>query len=158
CLNVSGASASAGAQIIQWPCQGGDNELWSFDDAFVGPAQPARVVSVASGMCADVSGESTADGASAIAWPCKVAPANNQSCALQRSGAGSQLVAQHSQKCLAVGAASTTDGAAVVQAPCQATTSQTWQTQPAASGGFQLVNANSGKCLDVAGGSGGVGV
>lgn len=62
CMDVMGASTSAGTQVIQWPCTGNRNQRWTFNGS--------AVVSVNSGMCLDVSGASTADGAPLIQWPC----------------------------------------------------------------------------------------
>ncbi|WP_055715974.1 RICIN domain-containing protein [Streptomyces torulosus] len=45
------------------------------------------------------------------------------------------------------------DGARVVQATADGRTSQQWQLRPQTGGAFAVVNRNSGKVLDVSGGS-----
>ncbi|WP_079087450.1 RICIN domain-containing protein [Streptomyces scabiei] len=62
CLDVKGASTSAEAEVIQWPCNGNNNQRWTFSDS--------AVISVRSGMCLDVPGGSTGDGTALIQWPC----------------------------------------------------------------------------------------
>lgn len=61
---------------------------------------------------------------------------------------GLALRASHSGLCLAVPAGNSADGAPVTQQPCTGAAEQTWQVQ-AGNGGRALVNAASGKCLDL---------
>jgi len=67
-LNVSGASLTNGAPIIQWPYSSGTpyNDDWqivSTDSGFV------KILNRNSGQALNVSGNSTSDGAPIIQWP-----------------------------------------------------------------------------------------
>lgn len=67
------------------------------------------------------------------------------------------LAARHSGKLLDVYNASTADGADVVQWAANGQTNQRWRFQDAGGGYYTVVSANSGKCLDVYGGTGATG-
>ncbi|MHC3474465.1 RICIN domain-containing protein [Streptomyces sp. 7R007] len=62
CMDVRGASASAGEPVIQWPCSGRPNQRWTFNGS--------AITSVNSGLCLDVYGGSSGDDAPLIQWPC----------------------------------------------------------------------------------------
>ena len=64
------------------------------------------------------------------------------------------LAARHSGKLLDVYNASTADGANVVQWAANGQTNQRWRFQDAGGGYSTVVSVNSGKCLDVYGGTG----
>jgi alpha-galactosidase len=64
------------------------------------------------------------------------------------------LTARHSGKLLDVYNASTADGADVVQWAANGQTNQRWRFQDAGGGYNTVVSVNSGKCLDVYGGTG----
>ncbi|BCB90743.1 RICIN domain-containing protein [Phytohabitans suffuscus] len=64
------------------------------------------------------------------------------------------FTARHSGKLLDVYNASTVDGADVVQWAANGQANQRWRVQDAGGGYSTVVSANSGKCLDVYGGSG----
>ncbi len=63
------------------------------------------------------------------------------------------LTARHSGKLLDVYNASTADGANVVQWAANGQTNQRWQLRDAGGGYYNVVSLNSGKCLDVYGGT-----
>jgi hypothetical protein len=65
-VDVYGASTAAGAQVIQWPANGGLNQQWQFVDVGGGSF---KIVSVNSGLVLDVYGASTQAGAAVIQWP-----------------------------------------------------------------------------------------
>jgi hypothetical protein len=67
------------------------------------------------------------------------------------------LTARHSGKLADVFNASTADGANVVQWAANGQTNQQWRFVDLGGGFFQVVSANSGKCLDVFGGTGATG-
>jgi len=67
------------------------------------------------------------------------------------------LTARHSGKLLDVFNASTADGANVVQWAANGQTNQRWRFTDVGGGWFTVVSVNSGKCLDVFGGSGATG-
>lgn len=67
------------------------------------------------------------------------------------------LTARHSGKLLDVFDASVTDGANVVQWSANGQANQRWRVQAVGDGYHQIVSVNSGKCLDVYGGTGATG-
>lgn len=109
CLDVSGAVQANGAAVMQWECNGGDNQLWELIP--VGDAY--RVVAKHSGRCLDVSEASHSDGAAIIQWDCN--GGQNQLWRLVPADRGFQVVAKHSGKPLNIVADSQTNGAGAVQ-------------------------------------------
>ncbi len=71
CLNVSGASRSDGAGIIQWTCDGAANEQFSFTPTTDGYG---RIVNKNSGKCLDVSGGNASSGAAIVQNTCSSSP------------------------------------------------------------------------------------
>ncbi|MER7756920.1 RICIN domain-containing protein [Kitasatospora sp. NPDC097643] len=112
-LDVSGASASAGAAAIQWPSTGGANQKWKLtrvaDNVYT-------LASVNSGLCLDVPGYSTATGVHLQQWTCN--GGTNQQWALDLTGSptGSTYVLVNVGSGLTMGTGgSTAQGAAVDQ-------------------------------------------
>ena len=62
CLDVSGASTTAGAQIHIWDCHGGTNQRWT--------RTAAGELRVYGDRCLDVNGNGTADGTKIQIWTC----------------------------------------------------------------------------------------
>ncbi|MFD0148375.1 RICIN domain-containing protein [Streptomyces sp. NPDC055721] len=66
CLGTQGGSTAKGAMVIQWECNGNDDQKW----------KPENVDSVSfkfrnkSGLCLGIWGGNTAPGAQAIMWDC----------------------------------------------------------------------------------------
>jgi ricin-type beta-trefoil lectin protein/cellulase (glycosyl hydrolase family 5) len=89
CLSVAGASLSAGAGLVQWPCNGGDNQEWLVSSFSGGLTLTARH----SGLCLAVEGASTAEGARILQTSCITfpPPAWVASSSSLPSGAGSNL-------------------------------------------------------------------
>ena len=115
-----------------------------------------QFVNYNSGKCLDVTGRSTANGAVLQQWTClSGSSASNQGWAFipaARSGYYT-VVNLNSNKCLDVTDRSTANGAIIQQYTCNGGTNQEWyprvaQNNPAATI-YNLVNLNSGKCLDV---------
>lgn len=133
---------------------------------------PITIRAVHSRKCLDVTGGVGAlgDGVRVQQWQCLGTAQTNQQWYLTPSGDGSTyyVTARHSGKCLDVtgGTGSTANGIPVQQWKClgYGQSNQRWRLYPSADGGMTiyLVAANSGKCLDVTGGTGaladGVGV
>jgi hypothetical protein len=65
CLDIEYAIAADGSNVIQWPCNGGINQRWSYDDnsGLIRSMQDPR-------YCLDNSG-SYHDGANITIWSCK---------------------------------------------------------------------------------------
>ena len=125
CLDVPGWSLTDGVPVIQWTCNGGDNQTWRLEAASDGYS---HLVARHSGKCLDVSGLSTEDGAEIIQWPCH--SGENQQWRVELGTEGYQLVARHSGKCLDVAGGSTNDGGSVIQWSCHGGANQTWLLRP----------------------------
>ena len=122
-LDVSGVSQAAGAPVIQWPPNGGDNQRWKFESLGDGTH---RIVVAHSGQVLDVAGASLAPGAPIIQWPWN--GGDNQRWRIEDvPGEGDRLVAVHSGQALDVAGASQARGARVVQWPANGGANQRWQ-------------------------------
>jgi len=119
-----------------------------------------QFVNYHSGKCLDVTGRSTANGAVLQQWTClSGSTASNQGWFFDpaaRSGYYT-VVNLHSNKCLDVTGRSTANGVHIQQWTCNGGTNQEWYpkvvgTFPAGDI-YNMVNLNSGKCLDVTGAS-----
>jgi hypothetical protein len=116
CVDVVNGSTADGAELIQYTCNGGNNQKWQFQSTGGGYFQ---VVAWHSGKCMDVSDRSTANGARVVQWPCN--GGTNQQWQVQDAGSGYvRLVARHSGKCLDVVQASGANGARLQQWDCNA--------------------------------------
>ena len=67
CLDVPEWSLNDGMPVVQWACNGGDNQSWRVEATSDGYS---RLIAQHSGKCLDVSGESTEDRAEIIQWQC----------------------------------------------------------------------------------------
>nr|WP_166641428.1 RICIN domain-containing protein [Amycolatopsis sp. SID8362] len=133
CLDNTDLSTADGNRQQQYPCEGGDQQLWNFR-----PAGGAfTVVNQQSGKCLEVAGASTADGAAIQQGSCGAGAANQQFTLRKVTYSGNdahdyQLVARHSGKCVDVNQASTAVRAQLIQWTCRAVTqgsplNQTWR-------------------------------
>jgi hypothetical protein len=95
--NVAGAATGNGANVIQWPWSGQNNERWEAESTLDGYY---RLMSVNSGRCLNVAGGGSADGAPAIQYTCGNAP--NELWKFAPVGNGYQIVSKGSDKCLNV--------------------------------------------------------
>ncbi|UOX90726.1 RICIN domain-containing protein [Amycolatopsis sp. FBCC-B4732] len=133
CLDNTGLSTADGNRQQQFPCEGGDQQLWNFR-----PVSGAfTVVNQQSGKCLEVAGASTADGAAVQQGTCSPGAANQQFTLRKVTYGGNdshdyQLAARHSGKCVDVNQASTAARAQLIQWTCRAVTqgsplNQTWR-------------------------------
>lgn len=125
CLDVRGASTSAGAKVQQWSCAGTANQQWLFIAAADGSYE---VQSVNSGMSLNVSGKSSSNGAPIVQWP--YSGAANEKWKLQPTQNGYYtLVVESTGKCLDVtgGPSATGNGVGIEQWTCWGGDNQTWQ-------------------------------
>ena len=125
CLDVPEWSLNDGMPVVQWACNGGDNQTWSVEPASDGYS---RVIARHSGKCLDVSGASTDDRADIIQWQCH--GGENQHWRVEAVTGGYQLVARNSGKCLDVRGESTNDGGSIIQWSCHGGANQTWLLRP----------------------------
>lgn len=113
CVDVYGAGRQSGANIMQWDCNGGDNQLWKLvahDDWFT-------LVAKHSGKCADVYGGNTANGGNIAQWDCHGGP-NQDYKLIPRGGDAYALQGRHSGKCVDVAGEGTHAGANIQQWDC----------------------------------------
>lgn len=135
CLDNANLSTADGNRQQQFPCEGGDQQLWNFRPVS-GVADTFTVVNQQSGKCLDVSGASTSDGAAVVQSTC--GGGTSQQFTLRKvtySGNDAhdyQLVARHSGKCVDVNGVSTAPRAPIIQWPCNpvgqsSPLNQTWR-------------------------------
>jgi Ricin-type beta-trefoil lectin domain-like len=107
-VNVSGASTSDGAAVIQWPYAGGSNEKWQLVDLGGGYYW---FKAVHSGKAAVIQGASTANGALAIQWSFTSGNSGNDEWRLDYLANGYyRFINRHSGKVLEVPGGSTASG------------------------------------------------
>ncbi|MFD1146800.1 RICIN domain-containing protein [Saccharothrix hoggarensis] len=111
-LDAFGADLADGANLVQWPDNGGFNQHWHVTDTGDGYR---TLLNRNSGRAVSIYGGSTADAAHAAQWVQNTA--FDQSFRLEPVGAYYKIRARHSGKLLSVGGGSTADGAQVIQWP-----------------------------------------
>jgi ricin-type beta-trefoil lectin protein len=127
CMGVEGGHTNNGHRVIQWGCDGTDNQKWWID--FSGDysevvnrrASDSRKVA-----CLGVSGGSTADGAQLVVWECD--GSDNQQWRTEGSPAcgGHILVNKGSGRLISVEGASGSQGAPIILWHWGGTPDQTW--------------------------------
>jgi hypothetical protein len=123
CVDVYYADTTNGARVLQWTCNGGNNQKWKIEP--VGTYY--KLTAVHSGKVLDVSGASTANGATVQQWD--FGNASNQLWSISKLGSGFQLVAVHSGKNLDVQNFGTADGATIQQTAYNGSTAQQFKLQ-----------------------------
>lgn len=120
CMQVSGASQSSGAAVIQSPCSGAADQLWSL----VPYQSYYHIVVQHSGLCLNVNaGSATAGGklagAALIQWTCQTNGKTNDQWSVVSVGTYYHLVNVNSGQCANVAYNSQTPGTGLIQWPCQ---------------------------------------
>ncbi len=137
CLDDPNSSTTAGTQLIQWSCNGGTNQNWTFTPVS-GTSASYTIANGASGQCVDVNGRSTADNALVIQWTCN-GQTNQQFTLVPVSVSGAantfNLQAVHSGKCVVPSGDSTASNTGLVQLPCSTATTRVWRLPAYTSGG-----------------------
>ncbi|HYE05099.1 MAG TPA: RICIN domain-containing protein [Planctomycetota bacterium] len=130
CLDVSGASPEAGADVQQWDDNGTDAQIWRIDDVGAGAY---RLTARCSGHALDVAGSGAGDGANVLQWPWHGGA--NQRWRIEPVGDGwYRLVCVASGKCLDVAGVSAGTGADVHQWTWVGGANQQWRLEPVAIG------------------------
>jgi hypothetical protein len=126
CQDVRGADGTNGADVIQWPCHGGDNQKLRLVDQGGGYYS---LVYKHSGLCTDVYGGGTGAGQKVIQWPCH--GGDNQLFTLEDRGGGYYSFRyKHSGQCIDVYGGGTEDAANVIQWPCHGGDNQSFRFEP----------------------------
>ena len=121
CADVSGASTSDGAAIIQWTCHTGANQQWQFEDV----GGYFRLKANHSGKCMDLASQSSNDLVALVQATCGTG--TSQQWTKEDMGGGYyRLRSRYSGKCADVTGASTSDGTAIIQYTCGTGTNQQW--------------------------------
>jgi lysophospholipase L1-like esterase len=113
CLDVSGASTTAGAQVHIWDCHGGTNQRWT--------RTAAGELRVYGDRCLDVNGNGTANGTKIQIWTC-----NNTAAQRFTFNANGSIVGAGSNKCVDVTSSGTANGTLVQLYECNNTGAQQW--------------------------------
>ncbi|MGZ3750547.1 MAG: RICIN domain-containing protein, partial [Mucilaginibacter sp.] len=122
-MDVNGASLANGANIIQWPQNGGNNQQWVITDNGSGYY---KIVNRNSGLALDVNGGSTTSGATIIQWPWN--SGNNQQWQLTSVSTGVyKVINRNSGLAVDVSSASKSYGANLIQSPWNGGANQQWQ-------------------------------
>ncbi|MCX5388589.1 RICIN domain-containing protein [Streptomyces sp. NBC_00094] len=125
-LDVSGVSSADGADVIQWPWNGGDNQRWSVQPGYDGSF---RLRNVHSGRVLDNPGASPTDGQALDQWTNTDSP--NQWWRLEPAPAGGRyhLVNVSSGLYADVENGSVSDGARIVQRAASGAPGQEWRLE-----------------------------
>ncbi|MEW9528390.1 lectin [Microbispora sp. NPDC049125] len=113
CLDVTGGSATNGAQAQIWDCNGQANQQWT-------PTGSGEL-RVFGNKCLDVNGRGTADGTTVIIWDCS--GQNNQQWRFNSDGT---ITAVGANKCLDVPNNATANGTKLAIWTCNGGSNQRW--------------------------------
>ncbi|MET8119507.1 ricin-type beta-trefoil lectin domain protein [Micromonospora sp. NPDC005189] len=116
CLDVFGASTTAGAQTIIWDCHGGANQRWT--------RTAAGELRVYGDRCLDVNGGASADGTKVQIWTCNGGAA--QRFTFRADGA---IVLASVGKCVDPTSAGTANGTKVQLSTCNGGAAQRWSVR-----------------------------
>jgi GH43 family beta-xylosidase len=125
-LDVAGCSTANGANVIQWPYNGGECQKWRLQH--VGEGYYV-LLAAHSGKALDVAGCSAVDGADVITWPYWGAHCQQWLVERTDDGVSFRLLARHSGKALDVAGCSVADGADVITWPYWGPDCQRWYIQ-----------------------------
>ncbi|WP_405887566.1 arabinofuranosidase catalytic domain-containing protein [Streptomyces sp. NBC_01136] len=116
CLDVPGASTTAGTQTQIWDCNGQANQTWSQT-----ASHQFTVYSGGSQLCLDAYNQGTSPGTKVITWAC-----NGQTNQQWNLNANGTITNAQSGLCLDVTGAATTNGTAVELWTCNGGSNQQW--------------------------------
>jgi hypothetical protein len=141
CMDDPNSSTTAGTQLIQWQCNSGSNQSWTFTP--VSGTTSTYTITSFDGLCVDDSGRSTANNAQIIQWTCN--GQTNQEWTLQPvtiSGLTNtfNVVSVNSGKCIIPTGDSTASDTLLVQYTCSTAATRVWQLPAYTTGstsGFQ---------------------
>jgi hypothetical protein len=153
CMDVYHAMREEGANMVQFPCNGQNNQTFYFgpgaldpnDPGVTDPGRPVAIKVNSSGRCLTAE-HSAQPEAAALAHICHYT--RSQQWLIRANGNGTmQLVSAASGKCLDVRHSSASAGAQVLHFDCHGGTNQQWRQQASISGSVQWVSVSSGMCL-----------
>ncbi|WP_377273105.1 RICIN domain-containing protein [Peterkaempfera sp. SMS 1(5)a] len=144
CLDDPYSSTSTGVQLIQYSCNSGSNQNWTFTP--VSGSTANYTVTSFAGLCVDISGASTADNAKVDQNTCN--SQTNQQFTLQPvtvSGYSNtfNLKAVNSGKCIVPTGDTTANNTVLVQLPCTTATTRVWRLPAYTSGSGNTVTVTN---------------
>ncbi len=113
CLDVSGASTTAGSAAIIWDCHGRANQQWT--------RTAAGELRVYGTSCLDVSGGGTANNTNVIIWTCHGGA--NQKWSFRLNGT---VLGNAANKCLNLAGGASANGTRIQIFDCNASAAQQW--------------------------------
>jgi hypothetical protein len=128
CADLPNSSTADGVQLVQWACNGGGNQNFTFNPVS-GTTDQYNIATSTGGKCLDVYGASSADNATIIQWTCGTG-ANQKFRLVPVTSSGTNvftLQAVHSSKCVVPSGGSSATGTGLVQLPCSTATSRAWR-------------------------------
>jgi hypothetical protein len=149
--DVSGASTTAGAQVIQWPANNGANQKWTLvpvPDA----NQTYRVENRQTGGRLDVNGDSTADSATLLQWSDNGQADQRWKFVKQSSGAYT-IVNANSGKLVNIPGPTTTQGTQLIQFSDDGNSNSRWTLVDEGPGAIALKSVYDGQLIDLSGGN-----
>lgn len=162
CLDITDDSTTNGALIHQWACLGSGqiSQVWqpvAFGSSY-------ELVSLYSGKCLDLPSDDSVNGTPLQQWDCGLGGDSNQlwnivgsspeGIPLQSLKTGPYQISPsvRSNICADVSGAGTSNGTNIQAYSCNGTLAQEWTLTPVTTTlgtGYQIVNKNSGECLDI---------
>ncbi|WP_316743461.1 arabinofuranosidase catalytic domain-containing protein [Streptomyces sp. MK7] len=116
CLDVPGASTTAGSQTQIWDCTGAANQTWTHSSS-----HQLTVYSGSGRLCLDASDQGTSPGTKVITWTC-----NGQTNQQWNVNADGTITSAQSGLCLDVTGAATANGTPVELWTCNGGSNQQW--------------------------------
>jgi hypothetical protein len=117
CLDVNGATTTAGTQLQIWDCTGGSNQLWTRTGA-----GELIVYNDTTPMCLDASGDGTTAGTPVVIWTC-----NGQANQHWQVNSNATITGVQSGLCLDVFGAGTANGTKIQLWTCTGGSNQQWR-------------------------------
>jgi len=137
CMDVPNSSSSNGAQLVQYGCNSGTNQTFTFTPVS-GTTDRYTIGTLTAGKCVDVYGASTADNAAIIQWTCH-SGTNQQwrltAVAISGTDKTFNVVSVNSGKCIVPSGGSAAGNTVLVQLPCSTATSRVWRLPSYNAGG-----------------------
>lgn len=121
CIGITGSQLNAGANLIQWPCNGNGDQRYIITER----ARGLRIMAAHSNKCLGVAGGAVNRGASIVQLDC--ANNDNQLWEIRGNGANREIMLMRSNLCMAVDGASRANGANIVQRACNGSENSTWR-------------------------------
>jgi serine/threonine protein kinase len=122
CIGVDGGSTDSGKSLVQWQCNGNDDQLWKLQSKGGGYY---NLVNKKSGKCAGVAGDSMDYGAWIVQWEC-IDVDNQLWSRVDLGNTYNNFVNKHSGLCLVVKDVSLDNGALIIQWGCDSSDNQWW--------------------------------